>query len=165
MNKRYKQCVLFCALFIMAFCAWSVISAEAAVRLNQTEATICVQQKTKLTLKGTDKKVKWQSADEHIAKVSGKGVVTGLRQGTAEITASVGGNTYACSVTVNATYGANLSEVKIRRQKSVKVYFTQDAAVTYKIKNTAVCSAAWGAWSGNEVPLLITPKKKGKTYI
>ena len=165
MNKIDKQCVWFCALFIMAFCLWGMVSVQAAAGLNQTEATICVQQQTKLKLQGTQKKVKWASADKSIAKVSSKGVVTGLQPGTARITAKAGKNSYTCQVTVNATYGANVSAVKIRKQKAVTVYFTQDAAVTFHIQDPAICSAAWGTWSGNEVPLLITPKKKGTTYI
>ena len=52
----------------------------------------------------TDKTVAWSSSDGSIVSVSGTGIVTGLKPGAATITASCGGKTATCEVTVKATY-------------------------------------------------------------
>ena len=92
-------------------------------------------------------------------------MVTGLRKGEATITAKVGDAKYKCLVVVNETYGASLSAVAIKRETPVMLTFTKDAVVSFKVQDTDICSAAWGAWEGNEIPLLITPKEPGVTYI
>ena len=47
-----------------------------------------------------DSKVKWKSSDSTIAKVNKNGLVTARKEGTAEVTAKVKGETYTCVVTV-----------------------------------------------------------------
>ena len=51
----------------------------------------------------TDKTVTWTSSDESVATVS-KGVVTAVKDGTAIITATAGGKSAKCTVTVTAKY-------------------------------------------------------------
>ena len=138
---------------------------QAAVGLDQTNAAICVGSKIKLKLNGTSEPVTWSTSNKKIARVGSAGVVTGINKGKATITASAGGTQYTCQVVVNETYGANVSSVVIKRQESVTLTFIKDAVVTYKIQDPDICSASWGSWSGNEIPLHITPKKVGTTYI
>lgn len=139
--------------------------AQAAVSLDQTNAAICIGGKIKLKVNGTSEPVKWSTSNKKIASVGSAGVVTGINKGKATITASAGGAEYKCRVVVNETYGADVSSVVIKRQETVTLTFTKDAVVTYKIQDTDICSASWGSWSGNEIPLHITPKKIGTTYI
>ena len=165
MGRLYKKCVLFCAFYLLGVCAGRIYGAQAAVRLNQTDATICVGQGTKLKVLGTTKRIKWSSANGKIAKVDSLGEVTGLKSGETVINASVGKKQYQCKLRVNATYGAETSAIKIKKQKAVNIMFTENASVTFQIQNTSICGAAWGKWSGNEVSLLITPKKVGETVV
>ena len=57
--------------------------------------------------------VKWTSSDKKVAKVSSKGVVTGVKKGKATVTAKLGKKKYSCKVTVNDTYGANTTSISI----------------------------------------------------
>ena len=162
--KKIYQFVVFCFVLVLSLFGGLRKQVQAA-GLNQTNATICIGSRTALKVKGVSGDVKWTSSNEKIAKVGAKGVVIGIKKGKAVITAKAGGNKYKCHVTVNETYGASISSVTIKRPSSVMFTFTQDAVVTYKIQDTDICSASWGSWSGNEIPLNITPKKVGTTYI
>ena len=51
---------------------------------------------------GTDQTVTWSSKDESVAKVSDKGVVTGIGKGTTTITAECGGVKADCTVYISA---------------------------------------------------------------
>lgn len=163
--KKIYQFIVFCILFAVSFGMGNCRQAQAAVSLNQTNATICKGTKTTLEVRGAVSAVTWTTSDKKIAKVNAAGVVTGVSRGKATITASVGGAEYKCRITVNETYGASVSSITIKRPSSVMFTFTKNAVVTYKIQNADICSAQWGKWDGNEIPLQITPKKVGTTYI
>ncbi len=163
--KKIYQFTVLCIVFAIAFYIEHDAPAQAAVRLNQSNATICVGGRTTLEIRGTTKPVKWSTSNKKVAKVGSAGVVTGLRKGEATITATVGSAKYKCQVVVNATYGASMSAVAIKRETPVMLTFTKDAVVSFKIQDADICSAAWGSWEGNEIPLVITPKHTGVTYI
>lgn len=163
--KKIYQFMVLCMMFAISLCIGNCTQAEAAVSLNQKDATVCIGGKTTLELNGTSKSAKWSTSNKKVAKVGSAGVVTGISKGEAMITARVGNAKYRCNVVVNETYGANVSSVTMKREASVMLTFTKDAVVTYKIQDPGVCSASWGNWSGNEIPLNLTPKKVGATYI
>ncbi len=163
--KKIYRFIVFCIMLAVSFFADDDTQAQASVRLNQTNATICVGGKTVLEVVGTSKHVKWSTSDKNVAKVGSAGVVTGIRKGVATITAKADSFTCKCRVVVNATYGAAVSNVTIKRETPVMLTFTKNAVVSYKIQDPDICSAGWGSWSGNEIPLNITPKKVGVTYI
>lgn len=58
------------------------------------------QLKAVVSAPGAGQAVQWQSGDEAVAAVDGNGVVTAQAPGTASITATVGGKTATCAVTV-----------------------------------------------------------------
>lgn len=167
--KKIYQFTVFCVMLAVAVVHGQElgheISVQAAVRMNQKEATICIGGKTTLEVNGATYPVKWSTSNKKVARVGSAGVVTGVRKGTAIITAKTGGKVYECQVMVNETYGAGISDISLKREASVMLTFTKDAVVSYKIQDPDICSADWGGWSGNEIPLNITPKKVGSTYI
>lgn len=163
--KKIYQFMVLCIMLAISLCIGNCTQAQAAVSLNQKNATICVGGKTTLEVSGTSKPAKWSTSNKKVAKVGSAGVVTGISKGEATITAKVGNVKCQCRVVVNETYGANVSSVVIKRESSVTLTFTKNAVVTYKIQDPAICGASWGSWSGNEIPLNITPKKVGTTYI
>ncbi len=73
------------------------------ITLDKTSGSIKVGETLKLTAKvepeATQAEVKWSSSDETIATVN-DGVVTGVKAGTAEITATAGEKSAVCTVTV-----------------------------------------------------------------
>lgn len=163
--KKIYQFTVFCIMLAVSFCAEHCTQAQAAVKLNQTSATICVGGRITLEVNGTSRPVRWSTSNKKVARVGSAGVVTGIRKGEATITAAVGTAKYKCRVVVNETYGAAVSAVTIKRETPVMLTFTKDAVVSYKIQDPDICGAGWGSWNGNEIPLNLTPKKVGTTYI
>ena len=163
--KKFYQFIVGCVLLAVSLCIGHSTQTQAAVRLNQTNATICIGGKTTLEVSGAAGPVKWTTSNKKVAKVGSAGVVTGIRKWEAMITAAVGKTKYQCRVIVNETYGASISSVTLKRESSVLFTFTKDAVVSYKIQDPDICGAEWGRWSGNEIPLNLTPKKVGVTYI
>lgn len=77
------------------------------VSLNKTTATFEIGESVDLTATVTpdnaaNKTVTWKSSAETVATVDGNGKVTGVSEGTATITATVGDKSTECSVTVEA---------------------------------------------------------------
>ena len=68
-------------------------------KLSKTKATLNVGESLKLKLKGTSQKIKWTTGSKETATVN-NGLVTGKREGTVKITASVGKKKYGCVVTI-----------------------------------------------------------------
>lgn len=107
--KRIKKMMLG---FIMAFAVTTaipvtmplcstVITADAAVmKLHIASASITIGDTLQLKVTGTNKTVKWSSSNAEVAKVSSKGQVTGLKKGTAMITATVGSKKYKSTIQV-----------------------------------------------------------------
>ena len=96
-----------------AECAVTVTAAEEAtvpvesITLNKTEVTLTEGSseilKATVTPEGaTDKTVTWSSSEETVATVNAEGKVIAVAVGTTTITATAGGQTAICTVTVKA---------------------------------------------------------------
>ncbi len=70
------------------------------IGLNATEHSLVKGATTQLNVKGTKKKVTWNSDDKKVAKVSKQGLVTAVNAGRANITAKVEKKKIVCSVYV-----------------------------------------------------------------
>ena len=93
-----------------ATCEVKVIVPVTSITLNLSSKLLRENETVKLTatVKPTDatyKDVTWTSDNQQVASVSSDGTVTALSEGTAIITASAGGQTATCEITVsnNAT--------------------------------------------------------------
>lgn len=79
-----------------------------SLSLNKKTASLKVGKKLNLTAKvSPKKKVKWSSSNRKVASVSSKGVVKGLKAGTAKVTASVGNKKVSCLVKVTKAESGN----------------------------------------------------------
>lgn len=81
------------------------VTVPASITLKNTKATIKVGKTTKLAIKSktlkTDKVSQYSTSDKKIATVSKKGVVKGIKAGTATITVKMkSGANATCKVTV-----------------------------------------------------------------
>jgi len=80
-------------------------TTDTAIGFNYTEKTIYAGKSFQLVLNNAPKKIKWwASADESIASVSKKGVVTGVSAGKVKIKAKCNDIKYTCVVTVKEPY-------------------------------------------------------------
>ena len=102
MKKILKAFVA--ALFVAVMTATLFIPALEAsagnVELSKSKIVLVVSQAYTLKLTGTKKTPAWSSSDKKIASVSKKGVVKGLKKGSATIQAKLGKKTYKCRITV-----------------------------------------------------------------
>ena len=114
LNMAGKLAVLFVAaamVFGLASCKNSADETEKTVAvtgitLNKTELTLTAGGKETLTAtvkpdNATDKTVTWTSDKTGIATVSAGGEVTAVAKGSTTITATAGGKSATCTVTVN----------------------------------------------------------------
>lgn len=80
------------------------VTEESKTTISETSLSIKVGETKTLTatVSGADKTVAWTSSDAAIAKVEANGSVTGVKAGTATITATANGVSATCTVTVTA---------------------------------------------------------------
>ena len=78
------------------------VTPALSIRVTPTSAEVQAGQTVQLqaTVTGTDAAITWTSSDTNIATVSGTGLVTGVRQGSATITATVGTASATATITV-----------------------------------------------------------------
>lgn len=133
--KRITVSIL-CAVLISVFTPVSIpifhnvkYVDAAAVKLNKTKGSIYVGETLQLKVLNTTKSIKWSSSNNEIAKVSSKGKITGLKQGTVTITAKVGTNKYTSIVAIKAK---ELTAKEIYRLSSkATVEITAEVSSTY----------------------------------
>ena len=170
--KNVKKFRAFLAGFILflalMFTVGSVNVKAAAPKLNKKKITIYVGHTGKLKVNNARKKVKWTSSKKQIAAVSSKGVVKGKKAGSTVITAAAGNKKWTCKVTVRNNVSVSKGAIKILPGKSKKVNIKIQKDVNnirFKIKDPKVVSCKWGKWKGMSIPLTITAKQSGSTYI
>ncbi|MCI8489168.1 MAG: hypothetical protein HFJ04_02770 [Lachnospiraceae bacterium] len=139
------------------------------VTLNSTRLTLGVKETFKLTAKvtpanATDKKVTWKSSNTKVATVK-NGKITAKRKGSAKITATAGGKSVTCKVTVKTaprkiTVTPKTKSLKKGKTFTIKVKLPKNTAsnkITFTSKNKRVATvSAKGKVKG---------VKKGKTTI
>ncbi|RDY22465.1 DUF4430 domain-containing protein [Romboutsia maritimum] len=126
-----------------------------SINLDKDKMTIEEGKKESLKVKYNpentteSKTVAWISSDEKIAKVDKNGEVTGVKEGTATITAKVGDKTATCIVTISPKQA---SENKI----DVKSAINETAAYQYKNNQNPQLYSEWDilglARSGYNIP-------------
>ena len=157
MKRKSRWFLLFLLTVLLSF---GVMAGEASaisgVGISKTSATIIRKQKLKLEITGTKKKVTWSSSNKVVAKVSNKGVVTGVKAGKATIRAKVGRVIYFCKVKVKSA-GLDKKKVSLKEKGTavIKLYGTKIRSVSTSKKSVASISK-----SGK-----ITAKKAGKAKL
>ena len=102
--KKMKKSLAFVLALILVFTVIPTQSAQAAVKINKTKATIYVGKTVQLKLSGASS-VKWSTSNKKVATVTSKGKVKGIKAGTATITATnkATKKSYTCKITVKKT--------------------------------------------------------------
>ena len=154
--------ILMTTLLIPAFQA-----SAASVKLNKTKIVLVVGQTYNLKVSGTKKTPKWSSSNKKIVSVTKKGVVKGLKKGTATITAKIGKKKYKCKVTVEApklsstkktvTAGTSFALKLNGTKRTVKWYTSNKKIATVSSKGVVKTLRAGS--------VKITAKLGGKSYV
>lgn len=148
-----------------------IVVKKAAVKkvtISAKKATLPVGAKKKLTAKVTPKKnvsskIAWSSSKKKIASVTSKGVVKGLKEGTATITAKAAdgsGKKATCKVTV----GAGIKDITVPDNGVVRVSLTSAKALTaanFVVQNKKTPKGTYGTSKGVEK---VISTDGGKTY-
>lgn len=148
------------------------LSEEELILGEGETATLVV---TILPEDATDKAVTWTSSDEAVATVS-NGVVTAVKEGTATITATAGGKSAQCTVTVKkgvvAVTGITLSQTSLSLEEGKSATLTAtvqpsnatDKTVSWSSSNTSVATISNGVVTAvKEGTATITASAGGKT--
>lgn len=136
---------------------WTVIMPVSGVALDKTSAELQVGKTLTLTAtvtpdNATDKAVVWTSSNDAVATVDANGVVTAKAEGTATITATAGGKTATCTVTVKAApryYYNSTTTTDTKKDEGKTSPKTFDAGIgIYAL--TAVLSVTGMAWTAKK---------------
>lgn len=142
MKKRLS--LLLLAFIVLVAAVWVPDAEEVSatsVKLNKTKVSIDVGATVKLKLKGAAGTIKWASDNKKIAKVSKKGVVTGVSNGTANITATFFGKKYTCAVTVTKIK-LNYSKYELKEGESFELKFKGSISAKYRVVNENIAKVS-----------------------
>lgn len=163
-NKIWKYFfTLF--LFVLLMCVTDVQPAQAAVKMSASSMNLCVGERTKLTLTGTSKKAKWKSDKPSVIKVSSTGSVLAKGTGTATVTATVSKKNYKCKFYVNNSFKVDKTSISIKQDAHLTAFLSVNGSVNASVADKKICSVSFGKWDGDNMPLVIVPKKVGSTTI
>ena len=136
---------------------WTVTMPVSGVALDKTSAELQVGKTLTLTAtvtpdNATDKAVAWTSSNDAVATVDANGIVTAKAEGTATITATAGGKTVTCTVTVKAApryYYNSTTTTDTKKDEGKTSPKTFDAGMgIYAV--TAVLSVTGMAWTAKK---------------
>lgn len=137
---------------------FQVTVTEGQITLDKQTASVQVGQTVKINASSA---ATWTSSDTSVATVDGEGLVTGLKAGTAAITATADGATSTCIVTVfesSTTISASSLSIKVGETATLTVTVTgADQTVAWESSDTAVATV--------EMNGTVTGKKEGTATI
>lgn len=144
---------LFILSVLLSTIFGNIYTANAAsAKLSKKSATLWVGDSIKLSVKNSNKKVKWSSNNKSVATVSSKGNVKAKKAGKAIITAKVGKNKLKCNITVKKTniskttltikYGNKAALTLINARKNV-AWFSENTQIAY-VENGYVLAKSVG---------------------
>ena len=130
---------------------------SAAMKIIKAGATFT------LGVTGNKGAVSFKSDKAGVAKVSKTGVVTGITQGKANITATVDGKTLTCRVVVSTKPKLSKSSITVKKGKSATVKITGKAkSIKNKYKNTKIAKVTS---KKTATKIKVKGLKKGKTTL
>ncbi len=169
-------CLLLAFTFTVSISGVNDVSA-ASVKLSATKKTVNIGKSFTLSVKNYKKKsgIKWSTSNKTIAsikKINTKSYkVTGVKAGTATVTAKIGKKKYNCKVTVKSIFGVNTKNItmNVGETKAVEVTLIPDNYdVEFNIANDNIALGEWEeGWHSNnkKTYLYLDGMKAGKTTV
>ena len=154
----------FAIMILCLMMSMPVMAAKKPV-LNKTQLNLYIGSSQMLAVRNTKAKVRWSSSNSSVASVNSRGKVIAKRAGTSIITASVSGKKLRCRVAVKSALEVSRTDITIGNSGGISVLLRPNGYLRYKIANSSIVSCRWGQWSGSKIPLYITGKRNGTTYI
>ena len=113
--------------------------------LDKTNMSVCIGNTDQLaaTTYPENQTVTWSSSDESVATVSASGVVTGVSEGTATITATYDGCSESCEVTVKKKLSLNKNITSIyvgNTEQLTATTYPENQTVTWESSNESVAT-------------------------
>ena len=115
-----------------------------AMQLNKSSATVYVKKTLQLKVNGGTGTAKWKSNNTKVATVTSKGVVKGIKPGTATITATKNGKKMTCKITVKWEPETGVVKTRTYNIKngnsenvSKTLTFNGKTTITFTAKNTS----------------------------
>ena len=149
------------------------VVAVTGITLSQTSLSLEECKSATLTAtvqpsNATDKTVSWSSSNTSVATIS-NGVVTAVKEGTATITASAGGKTAQCTVTVTKAFvavtGITLSQTSLSLEKGKTITLTATVAPADATDKTVSWSSSDASVATVSSSGVVTAVKAGKATI
>ena len=118
------------------------VYGTTGIKLNSSSISLYVKDSTYISasVSGKNSKVTWKTSNSSVAAVDSNGKVTGVKAGTAKITAAVGGKKAVCTVTVKNsytyTYAYNINDFGKFKEWNGKYTVTVTPVSSQKIKLT-----------------------------
>ncbi len=153
MKKSKLIAVLLVA--ILALCIPIAACAKAQYSIDKETAEITVGETLQLNVTSTSDKeftVEWSSSDDAVATVSETGLVTAVKEGSAEITAKADGNQLKCALTVKAkpeqqyTYKISHTSATLEEESTLQLSVTSEPekalSVTWTSSDDAVATVS-----------------------
>lgn len=148
-------------------------TASAAVKISKTKATVYIGMSLKLKISGSTKYVMWKSSDKAVAKVSSKGTVSGVGEGTSIITATIGSGSnnqkLTCLITVKPRLSTDNTDVTclLDEYEEILINFEKpkdDESLVCISNGKEVADTEWADDDENYV-LRIIPQSIGKISV
>ena len=157
-TRRFGAVRVFVILgLLLAAFTFSTANVKAAPKLSKKKIVLIKGQKQQLQIRGTAKKIRWQSENKSVVKVNKKGKLKAVGEGTANIYANVGKKSYRCKVTVEAPE-LNVKKLALQpKQKAVIRLHGTKGKVRFSSSNKSVAAVTAKG--------VIKAKKKGKAVI
>lgn len=178
-GKRFLAVLL--ALVVVCSIAAPQQAFASAVRLNRSNLELYTGYSALLELKNAEN-VKWSTSDKKVARVSAKGVVTAVDEGSCSVRAydKDTRKTYTCSVKVKRkafslynSMGTTRKDCTVYSLSTLKNYIkselgdtigsdvkwiSSDESIVYATENQELCAVDYGE-------VVLTAEMRGRTYI
>ena len=124
--------------------------AVSSISLGQTTAEMLIGETVQLTAtilpsNATDKSVTWASSKQSVATISNNGLITAVAEGQSTITASAGGKSATCLVTVSSGFVAVVSISLDRESITLEEEGSTTLVATVKPDDATDKSVAWSS--------------------